>query len=139
MADFKHFAKAVYDKFNEMSKGELFVTDVDTHQLTELYLDSFPAGTNEIYRERRGYDCSCCKSFIRKLGNVVSINNGKITTIWDVDVKYPFDKVCQALSVKVKSSSINSVFLINEKRVGMEHNFERMTNGDIKQWDHFYQ
>ena len=138
MANFKPFSKAVFNQFNKMSENNLFVVDIDPYELTDLYLDSFPAGTNEIFRERREYDCSCCKNFIRKVGNVVSIKNGKLETIWDVNVPYPFDKVCKVLLETVKSAAIKTVFLHNEKRVGTEYNHEQMPDGDIKRWDHFY-
>lgn len=56
----------------------LFVTAVDKDVLWETYLGSFPEGTNEIYRERREHDCSCCRHFIKSFGNVVSIKDSKI-------------------------------------------------------------
>lgn len=138
MSNFKVFSKAVYKKFNEMSKGDLFVVDVDSYELTDFYLDSFPAGTNEIFRERREYDCSCCKSFIRNVGNVVAIKGNELITIWDVNVPYPFDVVCKSLSEKIKSEYINSIFLHKEKRIGTEFNHEQLDTGDVKRWDHFY-
>lgn len=72
---FKDFVKAIQKNLQQMSKdsSRLFTVNVDTEKLYNLYLDSFPAGTNEIYRERREYDCSCCRHFIRDVGNVVSI------------------------------------------------------------------
>lgn len=33
----------------------LFVTNTDTALLWEFYLNSFPPGTNEIFRERQEY------------------------------------------------------------------------------------
>ena len=54
---FKDFVKAIQKNLQQMSKdsSRLFTVNVDTEELYNLYLDSFPAGTNEIYRERREY------------------------------------------------------------------------------------
>lgn len=48
--------------FDEMTDGIdfLFEVNLDKGEMWELYLDSFPAGSNEIFRERRHHDCSCC-------------------------------------------------------------------------------
>ena len=50
---FKDFVKAIQKNLQQMSKdsSRLFTVNVDTEELYNLYLDSFPAGTNEIYRE----------------------------------------------------------------------------------------
>ena len=71
MSDFKEFRALLQDHFNEMVKGEnpLFITDADEDELYNLYLDSFPAGTNELFRKRRKYDCSCCRRFVKNIGN----------------------------------------------------------------------
>lgn len=138
MSDFKLFSNAVYNKFISMSKGELFTVDIDSYELQELYLESFPSGTNTIYRVRGEYDCSCCKSFIRKMGNVVSIIDGKLVTIWDIDVKFPFNVVAEKLSQKVKSSKIKTVFLNNTTLVGSEYTREQLEDGSLKKWDHFH-
>ena len=55
------------ENFAEMTKDvtHLFEVNVDKDEMWNLYLDSFPAGTNEIYRERREHDCSCCRHFIK--------------------------------------------------------------------------
>lgn len=83
---FKDFVKAIQKNLQQMSKdsSRLFTVNVDTEELYNLYLDSFPADTNEIYRERREYDCSCCRHFIRDVGNVVSIKNGELHTIGEL-------------------------------------------------------
>ena len=74
---FKDFVKAIQKNLQQMSKdsSRLFTVNVDTEELYNLYLDSFPAGTNEIYRERREYDCSCCRHFIRDVGNCLNWSN----------------------------------------------------------------
>ena len=65
---FKRFCKGNPENLQQMSKdsSRLFTVNVDTEELYNLYLDSFPAGTNEIYRERREYDCSCCRHFYQR-------------------------------------------------------------------------
>ena len=61
----------------------LYTVDLNKDALWELYLDSFPAGTNEVFRERREYDCSACRHFVKSFGNVVAIKDGKVVTMWD--------------------------------------------------------
>ena len=51
----------------ETSKSVPFTSKgiVDKDEMYNLYLDSFPVGTNAIYRTRREHDCSCCRGFIK--------------------------------------------------------------------------
>lgn len=125
-----------------MSKNSsrLFTVNVDTEELYNLYLDSFPAGTNEIYRERREYDCSCCRHFIRDIGNVVSIKNGELHTIWGInpvsDDKY--NVVAAALDAYVKQKVVSGVFLKKEKRIGTPENREMLPTGKINKYEHFF-
>ena len=81
--EFKVFKKMLQEHVESMLKNQdiLFTVDVDKDVLWNLYLDTFPKGTNEIYRERRFHDCSCCRHFIKSFGNVVTIENNKIATI----------------------------------------------------------
>jgi len=58
----------------------LFVVDTGD-EVWETYLNSFPQGTNEVFRERQAFDCSCCKAFIRQFANVVAIKNNKSVTM----------------------------------------------------------
>lgn len=113
---------------------------MDTEELYNLYLDSFPAGTNEIYRERREYDCSCCRHFIRDVGNVVSIKNGELHTIWGInpvsDDKY--NVVAAALDAYVKQKAVSGVFLKKEKRIGTPENREMLPTGKINKYEHFF-
>lgn len=139
---FKDFVKAIQKNLQQMSKdsSRLFTVNVDTEELYNLYLDSFPAGTNEIYRERREYDCSCCRHFIRDVGNVASIKNGELHTIWGInpvsDDKY--NVVAAALDAYVKQKAVSGVFLKKEKRIGTPENREMLPTGKINKYEHFF-
>lgn len=139
---FKDFVKAIQKNLQQMSKdsSRLFTVNVDTEELYNLYLDSFSAGTNEIYRERREYDCSCCRHFIRDVGNVVSIKNGELHTIWGInpvsDDKY--NVVAAALDAYVKQKAVLGVFLKKEKRIGTPENREMLPTGKINKYEHFF-
>lgn len=139
--NFQKFNKIIQSHFSEMTANvnRLFVVDVDTDEMWNLYLDSFPAGTNEIYRERREYDCSCCRHFVKSIGNVVSIDNGVVHTIWDVDTGDDvYQPVVNALADYVRNHTVSDVYISKFSSIGTEHNMELLANGDVIQWDHFY-
>jgi hypothetical protein len=140
--EFKEFRGLMQAHFAAMTGiyQTLFVTSVDRYKLWDTYLDSFPPGTNEIFRERREYDCSCCRHFIRAFGNVVAIGqDNKVVSIWDFEVNdTTFDPVVKALSALVKASPIQDVFVTKEKSFGVDHNFEQREDGAVHTWDHFH-
>lgn len=136
--EFKEFRDLINKHFAEMTVGltNVFEVDVDKDALWNLYLDSFPAGTNPIYRTNREYDCSCCRHFVKQFGNVVAINDGIVHTIWDVapgDDK--FQIVADAMSEYVKSRSVIDVHVNNERTVGTHHNYDDKTG---EQYSHFF-
>ena len=127
--------------FNEMTKDatHLFEVNVDKDEMWNLYLDSFPAGTNEIYRERREHDCSCCRQFVKTVGNAVVIKDNKIATIWDFrtdDTTY--QPVLNALSAFIKSHAVSDIYVSKFKKIGTMQNYEEMENGRMHEWSHFY-
>ena len=139
--EFVAFNDLIVRNFNEISKDatHLFEVDVDKDELWNLYLDSFPAGTNEIVRERREYDCSCCRHFIKSFGNVVVIKDNKIHTIWDIDTgDDKYQPVVNALDEYVKNRMVSNVFVSRFDKMGTRHNLERLENGEIIGHDHFY-
>lgn len=138
---FVEMRDALNQHFEEMTKCEdhLFVVSVDKDEMYNLYLDSFPEGTNEIYRERRYHDCSCCRGFIKSIGNVVAIKNGTIETIWDFETNdTTYAPVLNAMSKFIKSHAVHDVYLSIEQKIGCHHNFEMMENVGTKRWEHFY-
>ena len=139
--DFIKFKEIMQNHFVEMTKDVkcLFEVEVDKDELWNLYLDSFPAGTNEIYRECREYDCSCCKQFIRNIGNAVVIKNNQVHTIWDLELNdTTYQPVVDALSAYIKSHAVTNIYVSKFKKIGTDHNREQLNNGEIVKWDHFY-
>lgn len=144
--DFKNFRDKVNSQFKKLAEAQLLTTYVDPDILYNLYLDSFPEGTNEIYRERREYDCNTCRQFIKRVGSVIAIINGKIETVWDVDVSDGFKQVAEALSNHIKqsvySAGIKSEFTTTEANAGINQSFEYDEAGFIPEientWNHLY-
>ena len=139
--EFSAFNQRLMDHVMEMTKdgSHLFEVDLDKDKLWNLYLDSFPAGTNEVYRDRREMDCSCCRHFIKRFGNVVSIKDGKMTTIWDFDANSPnkFQPVIDTLDAFVRLHPVTDVFFTKWKDIGTKMNYEQTEYGPRK-WFHFY-
>lgn len=147
MSDFKEFRALLQDHFNEMVRAEnpLFITDADEDELYNLYLDSFPVGTNELFRKRREYDCSCCRRFVKNIGKLVAFDDGKVVTIWDFDAKSDkYQPVVDALAAYVKSRTIVNPYFVSRNMIGSgnmfgtEMNYEYDENHkDVRTWDHF--
>lgn len=139
--EFNQLVELIQNNFNEITKNvdKLFEVEVDKDEMWNFYLDSFPYGTNKIFRERREYDCSCCRHFIKTIGNAVVLNNGEIKTIWDVQTNdSTFQPVMDAMSKYIKDKSITNVYITNERKIGTKSNIELATDGNIVIWDHFY-
>lgn len=139
--EFKNFKKALQENFKHMSEdvGHLFEVNVNGDDLWEMYLNSFPDGTNEIYRERREYDCSCCRQFIKNIGNAVVIKNNQIKTVWDIETNCTtFKPVTDTLSNYIKSHVVSDIWISKFNKIGTDKNFEHLDNGEVKEYHHFY-
>lgn len=138
MADKFHvFAKALRTQFEVMAQEPLFVVSSDRDGIWDAYLTSFPAGTNPVFRERTEHDCSCCRHFIRDIGNVVAIQNGALTSVWDLNgLPQPYQTVADAMSAYVKGLSIRDVFLTWQAKHGTEANHGSI-NGKTITFSHF--
>lgn len=140
---FHSFHHKFMGHFDAMTKdaAALYRVDFDPDELWNLYLDSFPEGTNLIYRTRREFDCSCCRHFIKTMGGVVAIRDGRIETIWDFDTASPecYQPVMDVLSSYIKSKPIKDAFFTHEHTIGIAHNYERDENGyKVLTWNHFF-
>lgn len=138
---FTEFVKEMQKHFTEMTKDAkvLFTVNVDPERFYNLYLDSFPDGTNNIYRKRREYDCSCCRHFIRDLGNVVTIKNGKVDTIWNLNINDgTYSVVAKVMDLYIKKCFINGVYVRDEAVIGTKKSREMFPTGEVNTYDHFF-
>lgn len=138
--DFKGFRKAIQDHFKEMvsNVNYLFEVGVDKDEMWNTYLDSYPEGTNLVYRKRREYDCSCCRQFIKNIGSAVSIKNGKLDTIWNINLGDDiYQVVANAMDAYIRSKAVTDIYVSQLKKIGTEYNMEQFEDGTLKRWEHF--
>ena len=124
--NFINFQKAIYNQANRIQKNDsLFTVRIDKDDFWNHYLASFLEGSNPIFRERTEHDCNCCRHFIKTLGNVITIKDGKIESIWDVgEIKDEPEYTKQVLSaisslpeVKTKTHKLEKTFTPDTKPV----------------------
>lgn len=136
--NFKPFAQQVKDNFDSMSTKPLYRTNVGLDEIKDIYLASFPVGTNPIYITNTQHDCTCCKSFIRNVGGLVNIVNGQIITIWDnITTGDAYEQVAQTMRDYVLSKPITSVFYASEKKYGQYQTTQSLPDGSTINWNHF--
>ncbi len=139
--EFKEFKQIFQDNCYQIlqSVDNLFEVEVNKDELWDLYLDSFPEGTNEIFRERREYDCSACRQFIKNFGNVVAIKDNQIKTIWDFEVDdNKFQTVINSLDAFIKSKPATDVYFSKFNNIGLDKNRELLDDGTILMWEHLF-
>ena len=139
--EFRVVKTGLENHLDQMTKENmhLFVVDLDKDELWNLYLDSIPEEDNQIFRVRREYDCSCCRHFIKSIGNVVSVKDGVVSSIWDFETEDPkWNKVISILSEFVKSKPIMDVYISKVKNIGTNYNMEQTDDGKLIKWEHFY-
>lgn len=110
----KKFNSQIQQKFTEMSKtGKLFRVNLTGQQVWDIYLKSFTKENDPIFRdpESSSHNCNHCNSFIRRYGNIVSIDaNYNITTMFDVTCDEEFKNTAEILTKAISSAKISEVF-----------------------------
>ncbi len=134
---FDDFKTAITNKFEIMKQYPLFRTEVERKLLWLTYLESFPKGSNPMYKERTEHDCQACKSFIHTAGSMIAVIDNEMISIWDVETDYPYDRVAKELSKLVKAATIRNVFLHDQASVGVDKNYQD-SDGKVLTWDHFH-
>lgn len=140
MTPFQSFAQQLKIRFDAISKHELLYTHPNGDDVWAAYLAAFPAGTNPIFRTRTEHDCSCCRNFIRNLGNVVAIVDGQVVSIWSLigGLEYPYNEVAEEMAALIEHHPITGLYCAEFKKFGAEHTFEAVEGGDPIKWNHFH-
>ena len=139
--NFLTFKAAIDQQLQLMAQGELYTVDAPKDEIWDLYLKSFPVGTNPVFRERTEHDGQYDKSFIRRMGRVVAIIDDEMVSIWDITIADEeaaaiYQPVADALSEFVQYSSITGPFRTTEPAFGHKPNVDSQ-NSDII-WTHFF-
>jgi hypothetical protein len=123
-----------------MTSTRLYQVDVTGEELWDLYLASFPPGTNPVYRKRTEHDCSCCRNFIRQFGGIVAIDaQYRRKSIWDFETpETGYQPVLDALRDRVMASPVRDVLVSADRLLGTEHSLEEAEGGEIVRWSHFF-
>ena len=106
--------KQIQEQFTSMCKtGKLFRVKLTGQEIWDKYLDSFEDVNDPIFRDPNSstHNCNHCKNFIRRYGNIVSVDeNNKITTMFDVEATEEFKSVASELTKFISNSEIADVF-----------------------------
>ncbi len=94
------------------SAGKLFRVKLTGREIWDLYINSFTEEENPIFRDPNSstHDCNLCKNFIRRYGNIVSLDeNFNIVSIFDIEDK-EYERTLDVLSKSIRNSEIENVF-----------------------------
>ena len=142
MIQFAPFGEAVTAQFKRMSMStNLFVTAVSKDFMWAAYSEAIPAEHNSVFRTNKHHECSCCRNFVKNIGNVVAVVDGKIQTVWDIvpdGVDPTYQEIASAMGRLVRSASIDRLFLTKEKSYGSERNRASLADGTVVVFDHFH-
>lgn len=141
MNSFHRFITAVQKQAEALTRNHrtLFITGIGKDDLWETYLSSFPAGTNELYKERSEHDCNSCRQFIRHFGSVVAIEENALVSVWEVEnLEAPYTVVAEKLAQAVKSFPIENTYLAAYAKIGTASNIQELENGKFLTWEHLY-
>lgn len=105
--------KQLQAQFNKMCLGkQLFRVEMSGQAIWELYLGAFTKDENPVFRDpsSSSHNCNHCKNFIRRYGNIVSVENNKIVSIFDVEAEGEYVHSIKAISEVIRASKIAEVF-----------------------------
>lgn len=125
----KELQQKLQNQIDKFAPQTLFKVDIDRDEVFKIYLESFPEDQQQYY------NCNCCKSFLRQYGGIVSIKDGKIESLWDVDPTEEYKNAVINLRKYIKSLSVVGPFFADHQKCGVEKNLDGKRQII---WDHFF-
>jgi hypothetical protein len=113
---FENIKAQVATRFKDFDSTNLLLAAVDRGVLFDAYLAALPE------EERQPHNCACCRSFLNRYGNLVSIKDGKVLTLWDFEGSGVYADVPKALARIVKAASIRHPLVTAQSVVGTDFN-----------------
>jgi hypothetical protein len=165
----KEVNKLLQSQLDKMSKnGRLFRSKLSGNDVWDLYLNSFLDGDDTPFRdpESTEHNCNHCKNFIRRYGNIVTINSdGNLSSIFDVNIEGEYKNPFSVINENLINAGIENVFFetydelnslpyesckknFESFKLGVESNMKRYTKeeaelygvvnaGEVKKFEHF--
>ncbi len=107
---FKKLNEQIQAQFSKLvASGNLFRVNVSGKDLWDLYLNSFDS--HPIWRVNSVHNCDNDRHFFERYSNVVAIINNKIVSMFDFEAEGEYIKSINAVSDKIQTSKIDSVFV----------------------------
>ncbi|BAV81009.1 hypothetical protein [Vibrio phage RYC] len=142
MTTFTQFRDALNQRAEELfAKSEfVFQSLIEKDVQWDAYMNAYPEGTNLIYRERPEHDCQTCKRFVRNVGRMLFIVDGKVVSIFrDLPIEGHYKVVADKLADLNEEAGISNIYLNDEQKVGLMESSEVRENGEVHIWNHFCQ
>ncbi|MDS0525920.1 hypothetical protein NNC19_09545 [Clostridium sp. SHJSY1] len=112
--DYPKFEQIIKDKFNLLVNKDTSLFTTAAENLWEVYINNLPSESQQYY------NCSGCRHFIEKYGNLVMVTEeGTIESVlWAEDVPVFFRKSVLELRRAVNESRITGVFISDTEILG---------------------
>ncbi len=139
--NFEKQRDSLYEHFEKnMATRKLFRVDCNREDLWSLYLNSLPKDVNPIFREEELHNCHSCHSFIRKVGNVVAIDedNYELITLFGCETHPDYTDTFKKMDEFVKQGRIENIFKFTDNRIGNKLDHEMLEDGQVLTHNHFY-
>lgn len=139
MITYKQLKRKQTDHWEKILKHKsvILMADVDWGSKWDYYLDSIPAELNPLYKERREFDCNCCKGFLRQIGAAVIVDSGgKPDTIWNFSGG-EYQPMLDAMHKLVLEAPIQGPLKNVKRQIGTDKNLAKKDN-DVLTFDHWY-
>ncbi len=129
------FVLSIQKKFADMcTSGKLFRSSISGQQVWDQYLKGFTKDQDPIFRdpESSQHNCNLCKNFVRRYGNIVSINpDNSTSTMFDVITDEEYQGTASKLSEMIKGGKIQEVFFETFNELN-ELPYEKTSPGAIR-------